>query len=52
MVISTITDFPQPVSKKMLFHWVQLMSSSKFKLYEINIIIITQNLVVSFVIIY
>jgi len=42
MVISTITDFPQPVSKKMLFHWVQLMSSSKFKFYEINTIIITK----------
>lgn len=41
MVISTLTDFPQPVSKKMLFHWMQLMSSSKFKF--CNIEIMTKN---------
>ncbi|XP_026805905.1 gastric triacylglycerol lipase-like [Rhopalosiphum maidis] len=37
MVVSTLTDFPQPVSKKMLFHWVQLMSSKRFCKYDYGV---------------
>ncbi|XP_015364414.1 PREDICTED: lipase 3-like [Diuraphis noxia] len=37
IVISTVVDFPQPVSKKMLFHWVQLMSSKRFCKYDYGV---------------
>ncbi|XP_027844376.2 gastric triacylglycerol lipase-like [Aphis gossypii] len=37
MVVNTLTDFPQPVSKKMLFHWMQLMSSKRFCKYDYGV---------------